>query len=998
MIRSRTAAVLFLLFASHAAAADPPVNKPDFDRDVAPLLAQHCLGCHSGAKPRGDLDLSHKTSAFADDVIVPGKLAAGKLWQQIAADKMPPKKPLPAADRATLRKWIESGAAWGTDPVDPLRYTTTTRAGTDWWSLKPIQRPTAPANSTWGRNPIDALVLAKMKKSGLTPSPEADRRTLARRLYFDLTGLPPSAEEIEAFAKDKAPDAYEKLVDKLLASPHYGERWARHWLDVVRFGETHGFERNEERPTAWHYRDWVIRALNADLPYDEFARLQLAGDVLHPDDPDAVKASGYLVAGVHNTVLGTLEIARQAARQDEIEDLVGNIGQTFVGLTAQCARCHDHKFDPISSRDYYRLAASISGVTHGERTLPNAAAKELVAKAEAEVSRLTQALDDLEQPVRRAILAERIKGAGADQLPLAPSPVAAWDFRGQGGMRETGPKMTLAGAAAYTPAGLKLDGKTAVARSTPLPHDLREKTLEAWVRLDNLNQRGGAAISLETPDGLTFDAIVFGEQEPRRWMAGSNFFLRTSSFKGDNEPDADHEPVHLAMTYAVDGTITGYRSGKPYGVSYKSSGPQVFKAGQYIVTLGLRHDPFDAKKLLAGTILAARVYDRALTAKEVAASAAGRSHVTEDDLTAALSAEKRAERTRLRAALTAATAAVDRAKAEAGKKIYATVPMQPPITRVLVRGQVTEPAETVRPGALAALTHVSSDFGLVENAPEAERRVKLAAWVTDRANPLFARVIVNRLWHHHFGTGIVETPNDFGFNGGKPSHPELLDWLASELVARDYHLKAMHRLIVTSAAYRQSSAPRKECLAIDADSRLVWRKKPQRLEAEAIRDAMLATAGLLNRTVGGRGFNDYRVSGGAGTIYYDPEDPVGPEFHRRSIYRFVPRGGNPGLLEAFDCPDPAGSAPRRASTTTPLQALALWNGPFALRMAGAFAARVTSDVPDGIDNQVGRAYQIAFQREPDADETAAARALVEKHGLRALCRALLNANEFVIVE
>ena len=412
-------------------------------------------------------------------------------------------------------------------------------------------------------------------------------------------------------------------MDELLASPHYGERWARHWLDVVRYGESDGFERNSPRPNSWPYRDWVIRALNDDLPYDGSAGCRSPATCWNRATRSAVAAAGYLVAGLHNTVVAMNDVAQKMARQDELEDMVGSVGQTFLGLTVNCGRCHDHKFDPISQEDYYRLAASLAGVRHGER-----------------------------------------------------------------------------------------------------------------------------------------------------------------------------------------------------------------------------------------------------------------------------------------------------------EKVYTATSQQPPVTRVLTRGQVTEPAAIVAPGVIRCLAADpgSSAPVLPPDAPEADRRRDLAAWVTAPSNPLFPRVIVNRLWHYHFGTGIVETPNDLGFNGGRPSHPELLDWLAGELAARGYRLKEIHRLIVTSSTYRQASAPTAEGLAVDADDRLLWRKKPWRLEGEAVRDSMLAVTGLINTQMGGPSFSDYRETNGQGTAYFDPIDPVGPPFHRRSVYRFVPRGGNQGLLDTFDCPDPSASAPRRSTTTTPIQA------------------------------------------------------------------------------
>jgi hypothetical protein len=827
---------------------------------------------------------------------------------------------------------------------------------------------------------------------------------------------------VEAFLKDTSPDAYENVVDRLLASPHYGERWARHWLDIVRYGETDGFERNTPRPNSWHYRDWVIRAFNADLPYDEFARLQLAGDVLRHNDPDAAKATGFLVAGVHNTVLGNNQM-RAVARQDELEDLVGSVGQTFLGLTTNCARCHDHKFDPISQAEYYKLAAALSGVGHGERAVAD-------GKSAAEIARLTKQLEGvakelaaIEEPARAAAL----KAKGAKNTTAVPAPVAAWDFRKSGHDLVGKLDIDLIGTAKLTAEGAVCDGKTGFIRTPELPFNLKAKTLEAWVRLDSLTQRGGGVISVQTPDGSEFDAIVFGERDPAHWMAGSNGFVRTQSFNGTEEKDAAKELVHVAITYSADGSITGYRNGKSYGKSYSSKGPLPFAAGKAVVIFGCRHEPVGGNKMLAGTVSAARLYDTALSPEQIAASFAGAAFVTDAEIEAALPAAQRATRAAIHKRHSDVSAELDRLRQRAATvKAYANVPQPPGITRVLARGDLALPGAVVAPAGLVAVSGVKADFGLPPDASDADRRVKLAEWITSPRNPLFARVIVNRVWHYHFGTGIVETPSDLGFNGSRPSHPELLDFLASELVRpakrfregeapaepswrrtarqearppekQPWSLKRLHKLIVTSATYRQSSAPRKDALAIDADNRLLWRFKPHRLEGEAVRDAMLAVSGLLNREIGGKGFSDYRVRDFNGTAYFEPFDPVGPAFHRRSIYRFTPRGANPGLLDAFDCPDPAAAAPRRGVTTTPLQALTLWNNGFALRMSDALAARVAKDADSG-EKQIRRAWQLAYQRDPTAEEAKLAAKLVTDHGLPALCRVLFNSNEFVTVE
>jgi len=997
MIRVLSAIAILLLPIAVTAAP------PDFDKDVAPILAARCLDCHSGAKPKGMFDVSRKANVDASE-----------LWKRVAANEMPPKKPLPEAEAKILKAWVDSGAAWGTDPIDPFRLTTAGRAGYDWWSLQPIKKSTPPL-TRGSDHPIDRFIHAKLSDKGLSPSAPADRRTLIQRVSADLIGLPPSPEEVEAFVNDKAENAYEKVVDKLLASPHYGERWARHWLDIVRYGETDGFERNKPRPDAWHYRDWVIRAFNADMPYDEFVKLQLAGDVLKPTDPDAVKATGFLVAGVHNTVLGN-EQMRLIARQDELEDIVGAVGQTFLGLTVNCARCHDHKFDPISQMDFYRLAAGLAGVGFGERPIPDVKASGEVARVVKQLEGVVKQLADIDDPVRAALLKE--KGMGKGGAVAVPAPVAAWDFR-KGPNDLVGKLDAKAeGGAKFTAEGAVLDGKTARLRTPPVPFSLKTKTLEAWVKLDNLTQRGGGVISLQTLDGVVFDAIVFGEREPGQWMAGSDGFVRTNSFSGTFEKDATNTPVHFAIAYTADGTITGYRNGKLYGKGYSSKGPMPYAEGKTVFLFGCRHEPLGGNKMLAGTVSVARVYDTALSQEQVEASySAGAGFVTDAEIDARLTAEQKATRAALRKQHAQFTAELDQLKQRvAAGKAYANVAQAPAITRFLARGDLAQPGAVVAPAGLGAVTGVKADFGLAADSPDAERRKKLAEWIASPSNPLFGRVIVNRVWHYHFGTGCVETPSDFGFNGGRPSHPELLDWLASELASggrespdtlpknqgthvprSPFSLKHLQKLIVTSATYRQASTPRKEPLALDADNRLLWRFKPHRLEGEAVRDAMLSVSGLLNPEVGGKGFSDYKVRDFNGTAYFDPFDPVGAEFHRRSVYRFTPRGANQGLLDAFDCPDPAAAAPRRGVTTTPLQALTLWNNGFALRAADAFASRVSKESVE-LDKQIVRAWQLAYQRNPSPDEAKLAAKLVADHGLKALCRALFNSNEFVTVE
>ncbi len=942
----RSLALFLALGAAAFAPKAPQEEAPDFDRVVAPLLAHRCLDCHSGAKPKGKLDLSRK--AGATRVVAPGDPAKSLLWEQLDQDEMPPKKPLPAAEKKILKAWIAGGAKWGSDPIDPFRFTTDARAGLDWWSLKPLAPPAATPS-------IDAFLRERLLEAGLVPSPEADRRSLLRRLSFDLLGLPPTPDEVRGFLDDRSPDAYEKLVDRLLASPHYGERWARHWLDVVRFGESNGFERDLPRDNAWPYRNWVIDALNRDLPYDEFVRLQLAGDVLRPGDPDALTATGFLVAGPHDTVIPASDRMRMTMRQDELEDLVGTVGQTFLGLTVNCARCHDHKFDPVSAADYYRLAAALAGAQHGEREVRD-------PTAQTRLEAVTRELQEIERPARAAL-------AGLAP-PEPPKAYARWNFAENLQDREG-----------------KLHGSAqqGYIESAPLDRELKEKTLEAWVKLENLDQKGGGAIGVQTLDGSLFDAIVFGEREARRWMAGSNFFARSQSFGGPAETDATARAVHVAIVYQADGTITGYREGRPYGAPYKGAALQPFRAGEARVVFGVRHTPPGGNKMLAGTVVRATLYDRALSAAEVAASA-GIAEPAEAEIAARLDDETRGRREaalRLRKEL----------ESTGRRKVYAVVPADPGVMKVLRRGDVSDPGDVVAPAGLSALP--APDLGLQPNATDSERRARLARWITSTQNPLFTRVIVNRLWHHHFGRGLVDTPNDFGFNGGRPSHPKLLDWLAGEIVRRGWRLKEMHKLIVSSAAYRQSSAARREGLEKDASNRFLWRRSPQRLEAEAIRDAMLLVCGDLDPTVGGKGYRDVRSHFFKGTQFYDPIEPEGPDARRRTLYRFGARGGRSPFLETFDCPDPSTTTPQRAVTTTPLQALALLNNAFVLRMADRLAERAARE--RGGD-PAGRAILLAFGREATEKEQQRAAGFIREHGLAAFCRVILNTSEFLYVD
>ena len=971
-----------------------------FDTQVAPLLARHCLSCHDTSNREGELDLSRQQSArqggASGPVIVPKDLAGSLLWKRVDADEMPPETPLSDAEKSVLREWVRNGAIWGTQKIDPFRWSTPDRAGYDWWSLQPLTNPQIPkANSKWVQNAIDRFIWAKLQTEQLEPSPPADRRTLIRRLSFDLLGLPPSRREVEEFVSDPAPDAYDRLVDRFLASPRYGERWARHWLDIVRYGESQGFERDKLRPNSWPYRDWIIEALNSDLPYDEFVRLQLAGDVIAPDDAQAIAATGFLVAGAYDEVGQSQQSAamRAVVRQDELEDIVGTVGQTFLGLTVNCARCHEHKFDPISQREYYQLSAALAGVRHGDRKILTSRMRDRIAQLESAQQALTREMEAIEAPIRKALIDEKQLPAQIDATTDLPRPMARWSFDDK--LRDAIGSLhgTAHGTARVEDGRLILDGKTAYVSTGPLVSSLQEKTLEVWVEPADLDQRGGGVMSVQTTDGVVFDAIVFGEKEPRRWMAGSNGFTRTQSWNGPHEDLANRQPVHIVIVYGTDGQISAYRNGAPYGTPYSVEGsPVAFAAQQSQILFGLRHGTAaGGNRTFAGAIDLAQLYDRALTAAEVRASFFASPVVTPEDIAARLSPAERQSISALQGQL---ADVVEALAALRDRKIYSVVPREPEPTHLLIRGNPASPNDVVVPAGIASVPGLSPDFGLRSDAPDAERRRRFADWITAESNPLFSRVIVNRLWQFHFGRGLVRTPNDFGFNGGQPSHPELLDSLARSLVEHDWSLKRIQRQIVTSATYRQRSRETDQGRAIDVGNRWLWRFSPRRLEAEVLRDTILAVSGELNDAIGGPPYQDFKTFA-FNSQFYEMIDPVDYVAQRRTIYRTWLRSGRSSLLDVFDCPDPSTTVPQRAVTTTPSQALALLNNSFVLRMAEKLARRVE---PFPIPEQITSLYERLYQRRPDDRERSLATQFVEQHGVLALCRVLFNSNEFLYVD
>ena len=875
-----------------------------------------------------------------------------------------------------MEAWIDAGAEWPEGAWRDPRL--------DHWAWQPIVRPVVPGGAA-GAAAIDGFVAARLAESGLAPAPEADRRTLIRRASFDLVGLPPTPDEVAAFEADPAPDAFERLVDRLLASPAHGERWARHWLDVAHYADSHGYERDQLRPHAWRYRDWVIDSLNADKPYDAFLREQVAGDVIAPDDPAAVVASAFLVAGPWDLV-GQVETQsaalRRQSRADDLDDMLTQVMAAACAVTINCARCHDHKLDPIPQRDYTALAALLAGVTRGDRPVSPTA----VAAREA----------------RRVELETALRTATADAHALAGGPVDLADIVGGGDGSGNGVK------------GAGIDPRSGMARDrTPLSF------------LDGIEVNRPVA----GPSALVAAVVVPDGRGPVRLIVDGDPIDGIPPTSGQGWDAIRNGPVNAqastttaGIDHTTDGhTILGLHANAAITfdlAAIRSRHPATRRRFRAVVAYGGRAETVVAE-------VAVHVDGRRVAHHRLDPSSAGVPldiPLPEDARHLTLVAtdggdgighdqiwfgDPRIEGTPSRPVDELAVARA-RGRIESLKRELAALPetatvfgpvvQPPPPVQLLVRGDPEKPVGEVPPG-LPGWIPVSLEPPPADAGDGARRRA-LADWITDRANPLTPRVIVNRLWHHHFGTGLVDTPSDFGTGGGRPSHPALLDWLAAELVDHGWSLKHVHRLICTSRTWRQRShgVPGSEAaMAIDSGNRLLWRMSPRRLDAESYRDAVLAVSGTLDPTRGGPGFRDFHVTEAYAPIY-EPIPVDRPELRRRSIYRCVVRGTPDEFLTTLDCPNPANLAPVRPRTTTALQSLAILNNDFTLRHAAAWAERIGREAGERPADRVRLGFRLAFGREPDDDEAAAAGELVERAGLFQFCRMMLAANEFFSID
>jgi len=975
-----TAGCLFgLALFSHVRAGE---TTTDFEKSVAPILVKNCLNCHNSSEPKGALDLTRQETVAKGGktraTLVPGKANESFLIRRVTEGSMPPKKGgrrLTKDEIASLSTWIDAGAKWPEGRVlSPFEFTTEHRAGLDWWAFQPVSRPQVPTvkRREWVRNPVDAFILARLEDNKAAPAPPADKTTYLRRAKYDLLGLPPTPQEIDAFLADDSPDAYEKLIDRLIASPHYGERWGRHWLDVVRFGESDGFENDKLREHAWPYRDYVIRSFNEDKPYAQFVKEQLAGDVWQTLTRDGLLATGFLVAGPWDEVqfVGKSKLERMRTHEEQVEDLLGAVGQTFLGMTVNCARCHDHKFDPIPQRDYYRLKAVFDGIDHGNRSIftpeEQKAHDAAVAPVQKRIDELRAGLDELRDLLPADVLVSKID----DKMLVEGRFGKALDARRVSASTESKPAFHKPPFTVECWA--KLDGKAGF--NILVANNLKESG-EHW---EIYSYVGTGEFSAFLP-GYDPSEIKSGvEITDAKWH-----YLVMSL-------DGGKVQLHVDAKMVKEVAVTRRQPAGPLGkLSFGAYLPQ--KIGCDGVLDEVR---------LSNTV---RKIEKAPDARFCADEhTIGLWHLDAADggTFRDSSAANRPDLEKYKKQQNGLLSELKRHETELAKhpipQAYIGLRREPEPTFVLQRGDLKKPGPQVTPGGLSPVRAPSPELGLAADTPEGQRRLKFADWVIHPDNPLTGRVIVNRIWQYHFGRGLVDTPSDFGFHAGQPSHPKLLDWLAREFLATGGSVKKLHRLIMLSETYRQSSRFNPEPAKFDADDRLLWRFPPRRLEAEIVRDAMLSVSGELNEQVGGPSFRPFTVTV-FNTHFYHLFDSDFPDFNRRTVYRISVNTARDPLLETLDCPAPSITMPKRPMTTTALQALALMNDSFVQRQAERFARQVQTRAGDDREAQITLIYRLTLGRPPTKEEFAATAQLVQEHGLDAACWVLLNASEFLYV-
>lgn len=1033
-----------------------------FKNGVRSALREHCVACHGGEKVRNDFDLTTREGLLkggADGVaVIAGNSRASRLLKLIRHEEepfMPNQKPkLPEAAIAQIAAWIDTGAPYDQPLIENAREVKD-RSGVSeqdrqFWSFQPLETPEPPEvrNRSWCRTQVDRFIVAKLEAKGIQANPPLDRRKLIRRAYFDLIGLPPTPQDIEAFLKDTSSQAYEHLVDRLLANPHYGERWGRHWLDLARFGESHGYEQDYDRPFAYPYRDFVIRALNDDLPYRRFVRWQIAGDELEPDNPQAWLATGFLGAGTHATQITANQAEKE--RYDELDDTVSTIGTAMLGLTIGCARCHDHKFDPIPTRDYYGMLATFTRTVRSDYDidLDPVRTRRLEAEFKSAHQPLVAALRKFEH--------EQLPGRFAAWLATKPSlPQPGWlgleleQFRLSGGYYGIN-KSTR-----------QDDGSWLVNITAGSPDTC---SFSAQTTLTNLT-----AIRLEALTDRTLPNYGPGWSKDGAF-AMSSFSVVAKPLKGGGQPVS----LKLARRRSPAGGddpskpwTSGTKPGQGHIAVYELDKPAGFAAGTELAftlkfSTELDRNIIGRLRVSLGTASGADLDGRAVAVRDFELAqaalptlgneqfqpAAGevankRGPVLESSQSVENEPSGGSEGVK-KVAIPASkkpSLPSPQQKREAVMRIYRTIDPEwrklaeavaehakcephPRLVKAMVcseglpairlhtqgpdyyektyylkRGDLAQKQAEATPCFLQILMRASEREKHWQTPPPTGsrtpgQRAALAAWITDvdhGAGNLLARVIVNRLWQHHLGRGIVATPSDFGYTGARPTHPELLDWLAGELIRSGWQLKPIHKLIMTSAVYLQGNDTDESRLSADAENSLWWHRSPMRLEAEPLRDTILAVSGRLDPTMFGPGSLDEGML-------------------RRSIYFTIKRSQLIPMMVQFDAPDSLQGVGLRVPTTVAPQALLLMNNPHVREAAASFAERLKLAAEKSLGAAVESAYLTALGRLPSRSELKDSLVFLEQQtvsyrkpealrlALADFCQAIFGLNEFIYVE
>ena len=855
---------VFLLGAAGSVARAQTGAEISFTDHIRPIFERSCWNCHGEASQLSGLDLRSREGAVEGGTrgpaLVPGRAEDSRLYRVLAGLDDPPMPmggdALSDAEVAAVRAWIDGGAHWdagGATSADAalaaLENTMLPEGARDYWAFRLPARTSPPASSDF-EHPVDRFLAAARREAGVAAAPRADPLARLRRAHLDLTGLPPTPEQVDEFLADTGRGAWERLIERLLDSPHYGERWGRHWLDVARYADSTGFEQDYRRPNAWRYRDYVIDAFNKDKPYNQFLREQIAGDELDFVTDETRIATGFLRAGPR---VDFREKDNPERRHDYLDDVLATLGRGVLGMTVHCARCHDHKFDPILQKDYYAMQASIFGYVEVDHPLLDAADAAAWREKNA-------AIDAHQQPLRDELAT--IEAPHRERLRLAL-------------IKERFPEN--------------------VQRAATKPEDERtagEQLLAAQV------------LSINPPRRRVVEAL--SEAEGDRWTKLTAAVEALEALRPPEPPMAE---------IVTDGD---YR--------YAPDGP----GDEVIGCPECRILPDEPGSFL---------------------------------------------------------------HEEGGP------PYEAPPSYFLIRGDPFSPGSPMSPGFLSAATRGDPPTALPRpDGRTSGRRLALAEWVASRDNPLTARVMVNRIWHHHFGRGIVRTLDNLGRMGDEPTHPALLDWLAVEFMDRGWSVKEMHRLLMTSEAYQMASAREDaDSLAADPENRLLWKYRPQRLEAEVVRDAIMTVSGGIDLTVGGPPVFPHvpeAILAAQANGFWDNQ-PDGPDVWRRSVYVYRRRSLGFPFFDTFDLPDQNQTAAARNVSTVATQALTLMNNEFVLRQARLFAERLERAAPGDVDRQIDLAYRIALTRPPAADEAQLARDLVSSQSLVDLTHVMLNLNEFL---